>query len=115
MSLKPLTMRDVATTGFLPQAVISRSAESLARRLNVKFAQGHDDFDDFVGAAFALNGSTPFAIKRYQGHPQDTVTLYLPPRDTEIEDITALIATIPSELDLDKAATSWQRADDPDL
>jgi hypothetical protein len=115
MSLKPLAMRDVVTSGFLPQAVISRSAESLARRLNVKFAQGHDDFDDYVGAAFALNGNTPFAIKRYQGHPRDTVTLYLPQEIRKLEDITALIATILSELDLDKAALSWQRADDPDL
>jgi hypothetical protein len=115
MSLKHLLMTDVRDADFVPQAVISRSPESLARHLNVDFTRGHDEFDEYLGAAFALHGTLPFSIKHYLGHPDGTVTLYLPPDISDVGKITQLIADILGEMRLDESALEWQRADNPDL
>jgi hypothetical protein len=121
VSLKPLAMADIAGDSFLPQAIIKHSVEGLWRHLialsldpAVDLRSGHDDFDDYIGAAFALNGNLPFTIKHYQGHPTDTFTVYLPPGIREVPEITVVISSIVGELRLENDLI-WQRADDPDL
>jgi hypothetical protein len=121
VSLKPLAMADVEGNSFLPQAIIMHSVEGLWRHLislsldpAADLRSGHDDFDDYIGAAFTLDGKLPFTIKHYQGHPADTFTVYLPPGIREVPEITEAIRSIVGELRLEQDLI-WQRADDPEL
>jgi hypothetical protein len=114
MSLKHLQMSDVSGVYFVPQAILNLSPATLARHLSVDFLRGHDDLDDYEGAAFALNGHLPFTVMHYRGHPPGTVTLYLPYDIREVEKITKLVGVILSELGLSNDVLGWQRADDPD-
>jgi hypothetical protein len=115
MSLKNLRMSDVESVGLLPQAVIGYSVDKLSNHLGVEFTHGHDAFDEYIGAAFALNNDLPFAVMRYKGHPKNTVTLYLPHQISDISKITSLISDIVSEMDISRELLIWQRANDPDL
>jgi hypothetical protein len=113
--VKTLSIADVEGVGFLPQAIIARSVDRLSHQLRVDFTVGRDEFDDYVGAVFALDGNLPFTIRHYRGHPKDTATLYLPQEIRDVQKITSIIKSIMDGLKLESDALVWQREDDPDL
>ena len=103
------------THHFVPQAIVGESVFSLAKRVGFELEKGEDDLDNYCGAAAILNERVPFAVIHYQGHPEDTSTIYLPLKITNVEEITKLIFEIVGELKLEQKSLLWQRKDDPDL
>jgi hypothetical protein len=113
--LRPIAFRDTESRDFIPQAVIGRPVSYFTTSMNIQFFDGHDDLDDFQGAALVLNGRLPFLLKHYKWHPKDTITVYLPDDIQNIDQITDAILLIMQELRLSKGTLIWQRADNPDL
>jgi hypothetical protein len=51
----------------------------------------------------------------YTGHPKDTSTIYLPFNIRDVDEISALISRIVSELEISTKMITWQRKDNPEL
>jgi hypothetical protein len=115
MRIRPIALDPASAPGFLPQAVINRPLASLSRALDARTDHGHDDLDDYESAAFVFDERTPFTLKHDRGHPDGTVTLYLPGDISDVAVITALVGGIVRTLGLGTDALLWQRADDPEL
>ena len=108
---------------LVPQAIVSKSIFELADLHNFKPIKGHDDLDEFYGAAFllldgvngvpfVLDGIWPFALMQYQGHPKNEATIYLPYElSRSRENILKVLKRILSEMDLSDSV-AWQRGDD---
>jgi hypothetical protein len=96
---------------FVPQAIIGRDIFELAKRFDFEPIKGHDNLDEFYGAAFVLDELPPFALMQYRGHPKDTSTIYLPYEVDSIEYISKVLDRIISELKLSDKLV-WQRSDD---
>ncbi|HEU0218304.1 MAG TPA: hypothetical protein VFQ90_16745 [Stellaceae bacterium] len=115
---KPISPESVADIEFIPQAIVSQPPSYFSRRLNVKFAHDHDDFDDYEVAVFEFSGygdRFPFTLMRYAGYPDDTTTIYLPMAIKELPRITKTIQVIAKDLDIPAGWIVWQRADNPEL
>jgi hypothetical protein len=100
---------------FVPQATVALPVQQIGKQLGWVIEKGHDDFDEYFGAAAWLDGAEPFTVLHYKGHPENTSTIYLPLHIREIEEITDVIRRIASELKLPAKKITWQRKDDPDL
>ena len=100
---------------FVPQAVVGHPAAYFEKNLRVKMAPGRDDLDEYYGAAFILNNETPFVLRHYQGHPTNTMTIYLPREYQSVDQITEIVSRIVQELQIERNDLIWQRADDPGL
>lgn len=112
MSLTALSS-DLLYEDYRPQAIIRMSQVDAGKRFEL--TEGSDDLDLFIGAAFLLNGSVPFAIKHYAGHHPQTFTVYLPPEISEVGQIVAIVRNIAFHLELPGSALLWNRSHDPDL
>jgi len=113
--LSPVPLGDLPSVDFIPQAIFGRPVSYFVKTMNIPFADNQDDFDHYQGAAFILNERVPFALKHYNGHPPDTITVYLPSDLQEIGLITETILMLMRELKLGKDVLVWQRTDNPDL
>ena len=100
---------------LVPQAIVALPVERIAKQLGLVIEKGHDDFDEYFGAAAWLDGVQPFTVMHYRGHPEDTSTIYLPFNIRDTDKITALIGRIASELKLPPKTITWQRKDNPEL
>jgi hypothetical protein len=114
MTLMAVPAAQVAGIDFVPQAILKTPVSYLATALHVRFAREHDDLDEYDGAAFNLNGLL-FALRRYKGHPNDTVTIYLPSNFESVEEITKVLSLIIDELPVSRSDLFWQRSDSPHL
>jgi len=115
MSIKLLDFHSVAKESeFIPQAVIDRPVSFFERMRKMEFIEGHDDLDTYQATALMLNGHQLVALMHYRGHPENTVTVYLP-RSSPAEAIPEIVNHLVRELDLPADSVSWQRADGPDL
>jgi hypothetical protein len=100
---------------FVPQAIVALPIDEIVKQFGWDVEKGHDDLDDYFGAAAWLDGVHPFTVMHYRGHPEDTSTIYLPFNIREAEKITHLINRIASELKLPAKKITWQRKDNPEL
>ena len=96
----------------VPQAIIGLPVEKIVGR---GVSSGSDDLDYFEGASFKLDNKIEIAVRHYRGHPENTSTLYIDRRESDVENITQLIRKILDEFDVPLAALQWERRDDPDL
>lgn len=115
-ALVPIPLaRALETWDFVPQAILNVPVDAIANSTGMShLSVGHDDFDAYSGAAFAIAG-VPFAIMNYQGHPPNTSTIYLPHQIQNVKTITGAISNILKRFRLTTDAVLWQRKDDPDL
>jgi hypothetical protein len=98
----------------VPQAIIAETIDVLAERLGFKVEKGDDDFDEYEGCgSFLAQANCSFALMHYKGHPPGTTTLYLPFEIEDVDQITAIVAQIATELDV-HSKLLWQRKDGPD-
>ncbi len=112
--VNPISLHDLLEQQeLIPQAIISENLFDLSERLKFEVERDHDDFDEYVGAGFRLEG-IPFAFMRYTGHPPGTYTLYLPADIKQLDQITGLVKQITSEFGVANSI-QWQREDNPDL
>jgi hypothetical protein len=113
MRYVPLT-RLMSDYDLVPQAVLNGSIDDIARRAGTYVDKGVDDLDRFRGVGLKFMG-IPCAIIAYQGHPEDTVSLYMPSAYKNVQQITRFVESIVRFLKLDTDAIRWQRSDDPEL
>lgn len=100
---------------LVPQAIIGRPVSYFVDSLNIRLIAGSDDFDEYEGASLLLNNDTPFALRHYSGHPENTVTIYLPREYRDVDQITMILSHIAKELHVSRSDIIWQRAYDPEL
>jgi hypothetical protein len=99
---------------FVPQAIIAETVDELAKRFGSGVEKGHDNLDEYQGAAAWLD-ELPFTVMHYRGHPKDTSTIYLPLDIVDVGNITDIVSRIASELELSSNSIIWQRKNDPAL
>ena len=68
-----------------------------------------DDLDEFEGASFLIGNETSFDLRKYAGHPDFTVSLYLPMEMENQTEIDKIIDRLVKEFALPKSAVSWRR------
>jgi len=108
--IKPFPLsKMVGEHAFVPQALIARPIWDLAKRLGADLETGFDELDKYQGAGAILDNSIPFAVMHYQGHPDDTSTIYLRLELEDVHIIAKIISMIVSELQLPAEAIKWQR------
>lgn len=98
----------------IPQAIVNLSVEKLVGK-KAKLSMGYDELDLFTGATFKLDHTIEIAVRHYQGHPENTTTIYIDSREDNLERITELVRQILRELHVPQDALRWQRRDNPEL
>jgi hypothetical protein len=68
-----------------------------------------DDLDEFEGASFLIGNEISFDLRKYAGHPDFTVSVYLPMEIEKQTDIDRIVDRIVKEFALPKSAVSWRR------
>ena len=89
----------------VPQAVFWRPISYFATSVRTD----EDDLDIFQAASFILDNNINFDLRKYRGHPDQTVTVYLPFDVEMLEEILKIIGVIIIGLALPKYAVAWQR------
>jgi hypothetical protein len=101
--------RQYGVKDLVPQVVLNKSTEYLAKRLKIEFISAVDDLDCFVGAALLVDNKYPIAIKHYRGNPKNIVTIYFPSTINDVELITQAIRDVLRGLRLDTSSIQWER------
>lgn len=73
-----------------------------------------DDLDEFEGASFLIGNEISFDLRKYAGHPDFTVSVYLPMEIEDHTEINKIIDRLVKEFVLPKSAVSWRRGWDFD-
>jgi hypothetical protein len=68
-----------------------------------------DDLDEFEGASFLIGNEISFDLRKYAGHPDFTVSVYLPMEIEDKAEIDRIVDQIVREFALPKSAVSWRR------
>jgi hypothetical protein len=101
---------------FVPQAILRVPVSTLAARLGRPVIHAQDDLDEFDGVNFFSETiQSPVAMRHYAGHPDGTVSLYLPRDVTNIGRITDMIGSLVRDFRVAPQDIIWERQDNPDL
>lgn len=87
-----------------PQAIFWRPLSYFTK----KTRQAVDDLDVYRFATFEIGNWLRFDLRRYEGHPGLTATLYLS-LSTDVRDIQHAIDRVIGEFDLPRLAVAWRR------
>jgi hypothetical protein len=68
-----------------------------------------DDLDEYEGASFSIGNNISFDLRRYAGHPEFTVSVYLPMEFEDGAEIDRIIDRLVAEFALPKSAIGWRR------
>lgn len=92
----------------IPQAILWRTIYCFA----LKPERSTDDLDDFDGASFTIGSEISFDLRHYDGHPESTVTMYLPVTSESDDRITDAIEVVLSGLEVPDSGVAWRRGQD---
>ena len=90
-----------------PQAIFWRAL----RYFSSLTREGEDGLDEFQAASFIVRNDIRFDLRTYAGHPEFTVTLYLPSCVKDKEEISRVIKIVIKAMVIPKNAVAWQRGD----
>ncbi len=90
-----------------PQAIFWRAL----RYFTMLIREGEDGLDEFQAASFIVGNDIRFDLRTYAGHPEFTVTLYLPNDVKDKEEISRVIKIVIKEMIIPKNAIAWQRGE----
>ena len=96
---------DAPDRAVVPQAIFWRPL----RYFTPFVREGEDDLDCFMAASFVVGDKTRFDLRYYPGHPEGTVTLYLPEEVEDEHDISASIGLVVQEMVIPRHAVAWRR------
>jgi hypothetical protein len=113
--IRQMAPEEFRDTDFVPQAVIGRPPSYFVSHLRINLIRSADDLDEYEGAVLTLNDRTPFVLRHYRGHRDDTTTIYLPVTYRDGDEITRIVKRLLRELKIDRRDLVWQRADNPEL
>ena len=105
-----LSLDDVGGVDLAPQAVVRMSPHGLARRLGIAFERDTDDLDSHSAAYFRAPDQV-FAFMRYDGEPEDNLTLYLE-RRLSPEEVSRSVDAIAREFDIPADRIIWRETAD---
>ena len=91
----------------IPQAIFWRPL----RYFTMVIRTGEDGLDEFKAASFTIGNDIRFDLRTYAGHPEFTVTLYLPNGVGDQEEISRVIKIVIREMLIPKNAVAWQRGE----
>src|SRR5580693_9119804 len=83
-----------------PQAIFWRAL----KYFTVLIRQGEDGLDEFRAASFAIGNDIRFDLRTYAGHPEFTVTLYLPNDINDKEEVSRVIKIVIRDMVIPKSA-----------
>jgi len=89
----------------VPQAIFWRPL----RYFTMYIRQGEDGLDLFEGASFTIGNEIKFDLRVYRGHPELTVTLYLPDSVSDERLIGDTIDLVIRGMLIPLAAVAWRR------
>lgn len=89
----------------IPQAIFWRPL----RYFTMIIREGEDGLDKFKAASFTIGNDISFDLRTYSGHPEFTVTLYLPEGVDDQDDISRVIKIVIRDMFVPKRAVAWQR------
>jgi hypothetical protein len=75
----------------------------------MKIRKDLDDLDEFEAASFTIGNQIYFDLRKYAGHPDFTVSVYLPMQLENLEEIDSIIDQVIMEFGLPKTAVGWRR------
>ncbi len=90
-----------------PQAIFWRAL----RYFTTFIREGEDGLDEFQATSFTMGNDIQFDLRAYAGHPEFTVTLYLPKNVNDKEEISRVIKIVIKEMVVPKNAVAWQRGE----
>lgn len=90
-----------------PQAIFWRAL----KYFTLAIRKGEDGLDEFQAASFTFGNDIRFDLRTYAGHPEFTVTLYLPSDVKDKEEISRAIKIVIKEMIIPKNAVAWQRGE----
>jgi len=71
--------------------------------------ESEDGLDLFQAASFAIGNEIKFDLRFYRGHPELTVTLYLPEEVADEKHISEIIDIVIREMFIPLTAVAWRR------
>jgi hypothetical protein len=89
----------------VPQAIFWRPL----RYFTMLIREGEDGLDEYQAASFIVGNDTRFDLRTYAGHPDFTVTLYLPEGLDDREEISRIVKSVIRDMVVPKRAVAWQR------
>jgi len=107
---------DFGDVDFVPQAILRVSLAHFSGWRGLKLGRSADDLDEYEGVAFLdAELGKPVAVRRYAGHPKDTVTIYLPYEVEDVGVITQSVHRLVQDFGLSDDDILWERKDNPEL
>ena len=89
----------------VPQAILWRPLNYFTASVG----EGEDGLDQFHGASFAIGNEIKFDLRVYRGHPELTVTLYLPDEGLDDKRVNEIINIVIKEMLIPLSAVAWRR------
>jgi hypothetical protein len=90
-----------------PQAIFWRAL----KYFSVVIRDGEDGLDEYQTASFTINNDVRFDLRTYAGHPEFTVTLYLPADVKDRAEISRVIKIVIKDMVIPNSAIAWRRGD----
>lgn len=90
-----------------PQAIFWRAL----KYFTILIRQGEDGLDEYQAASFTISNNIRFDLRAYAGHPEFTVTLYLPNDVNDKAEISRVIKIVIKQMVIPKTAVAWQRGE----
>jgi hypothetical protein len=106
-----LSLLDLGKVDLVPQAMAKLSTSTMDRDLGIAFDRDSDDLDACSAAFFRTNAHV-FAFIRYDGEPEDNVTIYLE-RSLSPTDVGEALARIAEEFGIPNDRIVWREMADP--
>lgn len=94
-----------AEYGVEPHAIMWRMVSSYTTCTY----QAEDDLDVYLGASFTIGNACHFSLRKYNGHPANTCTLYLPADILDLKEVVHFVSEIVSALSIPGYAIAWRR------
>jgi hypothetical protein len=91
-----------------PQAIFWRRIQYFARNPE----KDEDELDVYLVASFVIGNSVNFDLRHYDGHPDPTVTVYLPSATVDAEQINEAIDLVIEGLRVPKSGIAWRRGEE---
>jgi hypothetical protein len=90
-----------------PQAIFWRAL----KYFTIVIRNGEDGLDEYRAASFSINNDIRFDLRTYAGHPEFTVTLYLPADVKDKAEISRVIKIVIKEMVIPNSAIAWRRGE----
>lgn len=89
----------------LPHAIFWRPLRYFAAQIR----DDEDGLDSFQAASFCIGNHINFDLRKYRGHPDFTVTMYLPHAIEDMQEILNIVKSVIVGLQVPESAVAWRR------